>query len=374
MRGQDEIIVRLPEGLPVLTPEAARILSDIIAALAHEQQEGRALSPVPDRFHCELSKGYSTDALVSLEPSFPGTSLTADTIFSDVACQWLDQYREDAENGIYSLTSVDTYSDHLRNHVLPAIGNRPLVEVTTPVINKLCQWNLRNHSLSLAKHTKAVVGNVMTFAVQAGAIDRNPTREIDKLAERRAKTRKKVAGALTAEQVLDLLRKLDTDEEAVRRDLPDLVRFCIATGERLGEALGSHWTDFDADAEVVMVTGNIIQARGHGVVRNTGKSEAARRTIALPNWCISMLAERRAVLNVVDLERPIFSNTRGGYLNASNLNNRWWLPFRKRSGYEWVTFHTFRKTVATLLDEAGLTARQIADILGHAHPSMTQNT
>ncbi|GAB3434337.1 hypothetical protein GCM10027436_11370 [Actinophytocola sediminis] len=46
---------------------------------------------------------------------------------------------------------------------------------------------------------------------------------------------------------------------------------------------------------------------------------------------------------------------------------------KKRAGYEWVTFRTFRKTVATLLDAAGLTARQIADILGHAHPSMTQD-
>jgi hypothetical protein len=29
--------------------------------------------------------------------------------------------------------------------------------------------------------------------------------------------------------------------------------------------------------------------------------------------------------------------------------------------------------VGTLLDEAGLTARQIADVLGHSHPSMTLN-
>ena len=39
----------------------------------------------------------------------------------------------------------------------------------------------------------------------------------------------------------------------------------------------------------------------------------------------------------------------------------------------WVTFHTLRKTVGTLLDEAGLTARQIADVLGHSHQSMTLN-
>nr|WP_246405961.1 tyrosine-type recombinase/integrase [Modestobacter versicolor] len=34
----------------------------------------------------------------------------------------------------------------------------------------------------------------------------------------------------------------------------------------------------------------------------------------------------------------------------------------------WVTSHTFRKTVATRLDEAGFTPRQVADQLGHANP------
>lgn len=42
-------------------------------------------------------------------------------------------------------------------------------------------------------------------------------------------------------------------------------------------------------------------------------------------------------------------------------------------GYGWVTSHAFRKTVATRLDEAGLSARSIADHLGHARPSMTQD-
>lgn len=42
-----------------------------------------------------------------------------------------------------------------------------------------------------------------------------------------------------------------------------------------------------------------------------------------------------------------------------------------RIGYGWVTSHTFRKTVATRLDEASMSARQIADHLGHARPSMT---
>jgi integrase len=71
--------------------------------------------------------------------------------------------------------------------------------------------------------------------------------------------------------------------------------------------------------------------------------------------------------------RPIFPSSTNTIRKASNVRNRAWKPFIERAGYQWVTFRTFRTTVATLLDEAGLTARQIADILGHAHPSMAQD-
>ena len=43
------------------------------------------------------------------------------------------------------------------------------------------------------------------------------------------------------------------------------------------------------------------------------------------------------------------------------------------AGFEWVTSHVLRKTVATLIDQAGLSARAAADQLGHAKPSMTSD-
>lgn len=42
-----------------------------------------------------------------------------------------------------------------------------------------------------------------------------------------------------------------------------------------------------------------------------------------------------------------------------------------RAGFDWVTSHVFRKTVATLMDHAGLSSRAAADQLGHANTSMT---
>ena len=43
------------------------------------------------------------------------------------------------------------------------------------------------------------------------------------------------------------------------------------------------------------------------------------------------------------------------------------------AGFEWVTSHTFRRTVDTLDDQSGLSARAAADQLGHSHPSLTQD-
>jgi integrase len=38
-----------------------------------------------------------------------------------------------------------------------------------------------------------------------------------------------------------------------------------------------------------------------------------------------------------------------------------------------VTSHTFRKTAATLLNDGGLTVRELADQLGHSRVSITQD-
>jgi integrase len=46
---------------------------------------------------------------------------------------------------------------------------------------------------------------------------------------------------------------------------------------------------------------------------------------------------------------------------------------REGTAFEWVVPHTYRKTVATMLDDGGLSARVVADQLGHARISMTQD-
>ncbi len=81
---------------------------------------------------------------------------------------------------------------------------------------------------------------------------------------------------------------------------------------------------------------------------------------------------RRRHAQGVILEAPVFRDSLGGLRDPSNTR-RCLRRALDRAKFAWVTSHHFRKTTATILDEAGLSARLIADQLGHARPSMTQD-
>ena len=89
-----------------------------------------------------------------------------------------------------------------------------------------------------------------------------------------------------------------------------------------------------------------------------------------------MLRERRPE-DVVPASM-VFPNSRGHDLGRGSWRDPQNTGARLRdaldaAGYEWVTSHVFRKTAATILDQAGLSARAIAGHIGHARPSITQD-
>lgn len=222
-------------------------------------------------------------------------------------------------------------------------------------------------SATNAKTVRSVLRGFCGYAVIHGAITVNPVADAIRLESTREPER-----ALTSGQVFDLLAKLDASDHAEKHDLPDFIRLCVATGERVGEFLGARWVDFDED-ERLLTMGRSVVRTSEGLIVREGKTERSQRDIPLPEWCTNMLMERRAKMSPENDESPIFPSSTGTIREPSNIYNRAWGPFREQAGYQWVTFHTFRRTVATFLDDANLTARQIADVLGHAHPSMTQD-
>lgn len=73
------------------------------------------------------------------------------------------------------------------------------------------------------------------------------------------------------------------------------------------------------------------------------------------------------------LDQPLFPDDLGGFRDPANSRRELREARGEDEALAWITSHTFRKTAATILDEASLTGRLIADQLGHARPSMTQD-
>lgn len=178
--------------------------------------------------------------------------------------------------------------------------------------------------------------------------------------------------ALTADELRALLRKLGASPFCRDHDLVDPITLLIATGLRRSELLALFWTDFDADAQTLTVTGKLVRVTGKGLVRvNDTKSAAGRRTIPLPRFAADMLRIRRAAPCVG--EQTIIFPSSAGTLRDPNNFGKQWRAVREDLGVPEVTTHSFRKTVATLIDDEGLSARIGADHLGHTNVSVTQD-
>ena len=104
---------------------------------------------------------------------------------------------------------------------------------------------------------------------------------------------------------------------------------------------------------------------------DTGKTVSSRRTVALPEFAVTSLKERRRTPFWGE-QKMIFPSTAGTWRDPDNFDKQW-RKVREDLGVPEVTSHSFRKSVADLIDDGGLSARVGADQLGHAKVSMTQD-
>lgn len=135
-----------------------------------------------------------------------------------------------------------------------------------------------------------------------------------------------------------------------------------------------HDRDVEANRLVVSAQLDLVPVLGRQFVAqpsqtpNVDPGEAAEFACVVA-LALAMLRKRKLMSGG---RGPAFPDSEGGFRDPSNTSR----DLREARGSEefaWVTSDVFRKTAATELDRAGLSAREIADQLGHAKVSMTQD-
>ena len=101
------------------------------------------------------------------------------------------------------------------------------------------------------------------------------------------------------------------------------------------------------------------------------KSKARHRAVGLPTWLADRMLARSQTSpaygylfsspHLLDQEK-MWDQSKGAKALADVLDG---------AGFPWATPHSFRRTVATMLHEAGVPLVRVADQLGHADPTMT---
>lgn len=333
------------------------------------EREGSSSATATRRLKAGLKEVLNTKA---------ATTLTGSSRISTLAPRLLERTQRECVG-----TTYDRYTSRLNNHVLPAIGNLLIRECTAARLNLVFDaFAEAGASPNTRRGIRTVVSGLMQEAVDLEILESNPVRNLRKI---KGGTKKVVA--YDALQIADFFARVDGDERAVRADLPDLLRFIFGTGARFGEALALRWRDInftgtvtrveDVDGEIVEIpaggvwfNGNLVQVKGRGIVRHEGKTSSSRGTMVLPEFLITLLLVRRPVGAGPD--DPVFPSNVMGWRWPSNVQSQF-RRLRERIGYPKFTSHIGRKSVATALDKAGHSAREVAAILRHKKPSMTQD-
>lgn len=284
--------------------------------------------------------------------------LTRDSRVRLLSAQWLVT----VEGSDLAKSTQARYRTIVETFVDKGVGELRLRELTVPAVDRFLTTVKANHGGATAKGCRSVLSGMCGLAIRHGAMTTNPTRDATPIP-----VAKKPVRALTTEDQRLLVKKVRADKEAARLDVVELVDFMLGTGVRIGEACALRVPQVDLTAGTVEVSATVTD---FGLEERT-KTAAGWRVIAVPTHVVALL-RRRMADPAIRTDVTLFPSPIGRVRDSSNTA----ADLRRvldAAGFDWVTSHTFRKTVATRLDDAGLSARQIADHLGHARPSMTQD-
>jgi integrase len=276
--------------------------------------------------------------------------------------------------------SLERYTEMLRLHVVPTLGNRPLQQLQSTEIDALYEKLSEKLSGNTLSNLHGVIGACITTAFRTRKIPRNPMLELAKVPS---------VGEVDHGMVLEEAQLRTLLQGFKGSALFPFVATAAFTGARRNEILALRWDDLNVTDKTLRIERALEETKEHGLRFKGPKTERGKRTIKIDDDLISLLvAERERHLRImagvpdgaaVDLSLVklpagalMFSNPPGPGESFSFTKPRNPRPVTtaflrkvRKFGFPSLRLHDLRGTHETLLLDRGVPVHVVAARCGH---------
>src|SRR5687768_3448803 len=331
-----------------------------------------------EKYQNQTIKGSKKDAQAWLTDALRKKDLGIPTLQSKISMSdYLDEWLKTVAKPRIGETTYRGYESQLNHVKNDAIGKTRLTMLRAQDIQKLYS----SLTPSVAKHVHAPLTSALSQAVKWHLIHSNPCDAVDlprhKAREVQALTREEASRLMAVER---FTRSEGDRTVTVENRYRVLFAFLLTTGARPSEAFGLKWSDMDFESGRVTIQRTLqwhSKKQGGGPYFEETKTKSSRRTVPLPAGMLQQLREHRAsqaqaLLKLGVRTELVFATTEGGPIMRRNLVRRHFKPALKAAKLPTdLTLYCLRHTCASLLLQAGVHPKVVAERLGHSSTMLT---
>jgi integrase len=320
-----------------------------------------------------------------------GVHSSGKTTVAQAGAKWINDAEERLEP-----TTVESYQQHLKDHIEPFIGAVKLSELTVPGIRAFMD-RLRNEGRSPAMIKRVVgdLGSILADAQERGLVAQNVVRSLSRNRKKHRQVEQRHKAILRIGVDIPTLDEIRAIISHLRGRWRPLILTAIFTGLRASELRGLKWPDVDLKKKNELHVRQ--RADRYGTI-GSPKSESGQRTVPLPPMLLNVLREWKLqcpkteiglVFPTSERKRRDGSVFRGGgqILQHGNIVQRGLIPAQIRAGVidkdgkaKYTGLHSLRHFYASWCINRsqdgglGLPPKVVQHRLGHSSITVTMDT